>query len=206
MEIKTFYSVFFPENIYAVECDDGIFLVDPGEFTYELEEYVNKNASNIKYILLTHMHFDHIGATANIKKICPQVKIVIHSLDADGLSDSQKNLANLFGFEIEKITADITCEDFDVIKMGKTEIKVLHTPGHTAGGVCYLVNDAIFSGDTLFAGSCGRIDFPGGDGVVLQNSLKRLKNIEGDYKIFPGHNNATTLNAERLYNPYMRNL
>ena len=90
--------------------------------------------------------------------------------------------------------------------MGQTEIKVVHTPGHTVGGVCYLVNDAIFSGDTLFSGSCGRIDFPGGDGITLQNSLKRLKSLEGDYRVFPGHKNATTLNNERLYNPYMRNL
>ena len=206
MEIKTFYAIEFAENSYAAECDDGIFLVDTGEFTPKLEAYVKENASNIKYVLLTHMHFDHIGAVADVKNICPNAKVVIHFLDAEGLFNSQKNLADYFGFETKKAVADITCNDLDVIKMGQTEIKVLHTPGHTAGGVCYLVNEAIFTGDTLFAGSCGRIDFPGGDAIVMQTSLKRLKNLEGDYKIFPGHNNPTTLNEERFFNPYLRSL
>ena len=206
MEIKTFCAVDFPQNCYAVECEDGAFLVDPGEFTSELELFVKKNASDIKYILLTHMHFDHIGATANIKKLCPDAKIVIHTLDAGGLYDSQKNLAYYFGFQTDKIVADMLCNDCDVFKLGKTDITVIHTPGHTLGGVCYLVNDVIFSGDTIFEGSCGRTDFPDGDGVVLQNSLKRLKNLEGDYRIFPGHGASTTLNNERLLNPYMRGL
>ena len=206
MEIKTFYAVEFSENFYAVKCEDGVFLVDPGEFTSELELFVKENAIDIKYILLTHMHFDHIGATANVKRLCPEAKVVIHSFDADGLYDSQKNLADLFGFKIENTVADILCNDLDIIRMGNTEIKVLHTPGHTKGGVCYLVNDVIFSGDTLFAGSCGRTDFPDGDGIVLQNSLKRLKNLEGDYRVFPGHKNPTTLNNERLFNPFLRGL
>lgn len=206
MQIKTFVSADFPENCYAVECNDGIFLVDPGEYTAELDCYVKKNKSDIKYILLTHNHFDHIHATADIKKLCPDAKIVVHYLDADGLNNPQKNLAAYFGFEIEYIAVDILCNDFDIIEMGETKIKVLHTPGHSEGSVCYIVDDVIFSGDTLFEGSCGRTDFPSGDGTALSNSLKKLKNLDGDYKVFSGHGSSTTLNRERIYNHYMRKL
>lgn len=206
MQIKTFVSVDFPENCYAVHCDDGIFLVDPGEYTAELESYIKENALNIRYIFLTHMHFDHIRATTKIKSECPQAKIVIHSLDAEFINIPQKNLSAYFGFEVEEIIVDIICIDYDKLKMGNTEIQVLHTPGHTPGGACFIVDDAIFSGDTLFEGSCGRTDFPGGDSAIMANSLKKLKNLEGDYWVFPGHGNATTLNNERRYNLYMRTL
>lgn len=206
MLIKTFYASKFPENCYAAILDGGIFLVDPGEFTSELENFVKENSADIKYILLTHMHFDHIRGVAAVKKLCSDAKIVIHFLDAKGLSDSSLSLAYLFGFEQEKIYADVTCKDEEVIKLGSTEIKIIHTPGHTEGGVCYMVEDVIFCGDTVFEGSCGRTDFPGGSGIVLAESLKKLKDIKGDYTLYPGHGNATTLNNERLYNPYMRNL
>ena len=206
MQIKTFVAVDFPENCYAAKCNDGIFLVDPGEYTPELDYYVKQNQSAIKYILLTHMHFDHIRATADIKKLCPDAKIVIHSLDADGLKSPQKNLAFYFGFDTKNVVPDILCDDLSVIEMGETKIKVLHTPGHTEGGVCYIVDDVIFSGDTLFEGSCGRTDFPGGNGPDLANSLKKINNLKGDYKVFSGHGNPTTLNNERKFNPYMRSL
>ena len=206
MQIKTFYASQFPENCYAAIFNDGIFLVDPGEFTLELEKFVKENSIKIKYILLTHMHFDHIRGTSAVKKLCPDAKIVIHYLDAEGLSDANLSLAYLFGFEQEKITADVLCEDLDVLTLGLNEIKVIHTPGHTVGGVCYLVNDVIFCGDTIFEGSCGRTDFPGGSWQVLTESLKKLKDLDGDFILYPGHGNSTTLNSERLYNPYMRNL
>ena len=206
MLIKTFYSVKFPENCYAGILNNGIFLVDPGEHNTDLEAFVRQNSSYIKYILLTHMHFDHIGGVAMIKKISPNAKVVIHSLDADGLLDPLKSLAAYFGFEHEKVFADIKCEDGDVLTIGDTEIKVLHTPGHSEGGVCYIVNDVIFCGDTIFESSCGRTDFPGGSSVVLAQSLKKLYDLEGDYILYPGHGNSTTLENERKYNPYMRNI
>ena len=127
-------------------------------------------------------------------------------MDADGLLDPVKSLAAYFGFEQEKVFADIKCEDGDVLTIGNTEIKVLHTPGHSEGGVCYMVNDSIFCGDTIFERSCGRTDFPGGSSVVLARSLKKLNDLEGDYILYPGHGNSTTLENERKYNPYMRNI
>lgn len=206
MQIKTLCSVEFPQNCYAVQTNDGMFLVDPGEFTEKLEDFASKNAENIKYILLTHCHFDHIRGVAGVKKICPNAKIVIHSLDADGLGDPAKSLAAYFGFDQEKTSADILCNDGDIIEMGNSHIEVLHTPGHSKGGVCYKLDDVIFCGDTLFAGSIGRTDFPGGSFEVLNESLKRLKTLKGDFALYPGHGEPTKLSAERLYNPYMRNL
>lgn len=206
MEIKTFSSVEFPENCYAVILNDGIILVDPGEFTPELENFVKLNIDKIKYILLTHMHFDHIGGIADVKALCPDAKIVIHSLEAEGLSDPVKSLAVYFGFEHKNTVADILCDDLDVLILGDTKINVLHTPGHSEGSVCYMIENSIFCGDTLFEGSCGRTDFPSGNPLILSKSLKKLKDLEGDFNLYPGHGNITTLNNERLYNPYMRKL
>ena len=92
----------------------------------------------------------------------------------------------------------------DVLNLAGLSIRVIRTPGHTQGSVCLLVEDAMFSGDTLFEGSCGRTDLPGGDWAQILQSLKRLKGLSGDYKVYPGHGDATTLSAEQMYNPYMR--
>lgn len=206
MTIKTFVGFDFPENCYAAILEDGIFIVDPGEPTEELLGFVRENKDSIKYILLTHLHFDHIRATTTIKNICPDAKIAIHALDAEVLNDPHFNLSLLFGFNVELITPDIILKDNDVIDLGSTAVKVMHTPGHSMGSVCYIVNDVIFSGDTLFEGSCGRTDFPGGDYLTLANSLEKLINLSGDFKVYSGHGNSTTLNAERMFNPYIRNL
>lgn len=206
MIIETFVGNDFPENCYAVILNDGIFIVDPGEETKQLLDFVRKNKQNIKYILLTHLHFDHIRAVSEIKNMCPLAKIVIHALDGEMLNDDNYNLSSLFGYSIKKIKPDILCNDGDIINIGDYKIKVIHTPGHTRGSVCYAVNDVIFSGDTLFELSCGRTDFPGGDYLTLANSLEKLKNLDGDFKVYSGHGNPTTLNAERMYNPYIRNL
>jgi len=206
MEIKTFYAIDFPENCYSLNVNGEIALIDPGEFTAELCDFVTENSDSIKYILLTHMHFDHICATADVKKLCPSAKIVIHTADAEGLNNPQKSLAAYFGFNQKQITADILCENDDVLKIGNKDINIMHTPGHSEGGVCYIIDNAIFCGDTIFEGSCGRTDFPGGSGQVLAQSLKKLKALKGDYTLYPGHGNPTTLENERNYNPYMRNL
>ena len=206
MEIKTFYAKDFPENCYAVILNESIFLVDPGEITKELLEFVTENSNKIKYILLTHKHIDHIGAVAKIKSIVSNVEIVIHSLDSDGLSDSKKSLALYLSIPQENVTADVLCNDGDIIKIEDKEILVLHTPGHSVGSVCYILDNIIFTGDTLFENSCGRTDFPDGDNIAMLKSLKKIKELNGDFLLYPGHGNPTTLSAERLQNPYMRNL
>ena len=104
------------------------------------------------------------------------------------------------------LEADLTVTDGDKIPFGDSEIEVLHTPGHTMGSVCYKISDVIFSGDTLFYQSMGRTDFPGGSVIDMQKSLKRLYNLEGNYKVYPGHEDETDLQSERLYNPCMKGM
>ena len=204
MQIKTFCSLDFPQNCYAVECKDGVFLVDPGEYTEKLDLYVKQNSLNIKYILLTHLHFDHIRATTAIKKQCPNAKIVIHSLENEGLNNPQINLAAYFGFEIDNIDVDVCCNDLQFFSMGETGIKVLHTPGHTVGGVCYIVEDNIFSGDTLFEGSVGRTDFPTGSMAILSRSIKnKLFVLPDNTRVYPGHGGSTTIDWEKENNPFV---
>lgn len=159
------------------------------------------NAENVKYVLLTHGHFDHIGGV-NFVKEKTGAKVVIHKEDEEMLCDKNKN----YGTDSTPIYADILVEDGTELMLGKSKITVMHTPGHTKGGVCYIFPDdrIIFSGDTLFRLTAGRTDLYGGDARTELMSLARIAKLEGDYKVFPGHDDATTLNFEREYNRYMR--
>ncbi len=206
MEIKTFFATDFPENCYAGITEDGIFLVDPGEFTSELKNFVLKHCEEIKYILLTHRHIDHIGATAAVAKLCQNAKIVIHSLDAVGLTDFDASLANYFGLPQTAVSPHILCKDNDVLHLGKTKITVWHTAGHTVGSVCYLVGDVLFCGDLIFRQSCGRVDFPTGNPKEMMLSLKKLCDFSGELILYPGHMETTTLSAELSDNPYLRGI
>ena len=116
MQIKNFVSTEFPENCYAAILNDGIFLVDPGEYTKELSDFITENAEKIKYILLTHNHFDHIMGVFDVKKCCPNAKIVIHTLDAEGLKDPVISLARYFGFEQKAVGPDLLVNDKDILK------------------------------------------------------------------------------------------
>lgn len=159
------------------------------------------NAENVKYVLLTHGHFDHIGGV-NFVKEKTGAKVVIHKEDEEMLCDKNKN----YGTDSTPIYADILVEDGTELMLGKSKITVMHTPGHTKGGVCYIFPDdrIIFSGDTLFRLTAGRTDLYGGDARTELMSLAKIAELEGDYKVFPGHDDATTLNFEREYNRYMR--
>jgi len=205
-DIKRFEAMFFPENCYAVTITEGIFLVDPGEYTDSLKKFVLQNKNDIKYILLTHRHFDHVLATAEVIKDCPNAKIIIHKDEAEGLLDAAVSLAKKFDKPQQPIGADVLVEDGDIISLGDTKIKVMHTPGHTAGSVCYVVDDCIFCGDTIFKLSCGRTDLPSGNSVELLSSLKKLKGLDGEYKLYPGHNEDTLLSFEKENNPFMAEL
>lgn len=175
-------------------------LVDCTEFSERMLDFIGN--ADLEYILLTHGHFDHIGGVSEISERF-NAKVVISSIDAPMLSSSKLSLAAFCGAVHNNSSADITVEDNDVIELGNSEIYVISTPGHTSGSVCYMCDDNLFTGDTMFFCSCGRTDFPTGSPVDMQKSLNKLASLKGDYKIFAGHDRQSTLDFERKNNPYI---
>lgn len=161
----------------------------------------------VRYILLTHGHFDHILGVAALKKTFPQAEICIHQADAACLTDADCSLAssNCPGLQ-EAVAPDRLLQEGDVLPLGTAQLTVLHTPGHSKGSVCFMdkENRLLFSGDTLFCLTAGRTDLPGGSAEELLISLMRLRNLEGDFQVYTGHNRATTLAQERVRNRYLR--
>lgn len=202
--VKTHLAVMddgFETNTYIVtdEATGETAVVDP---SLPEEILIQKfEGKNVKYILLTHGHFDHIGGV-NFVKEKTGAKVVIHKEDEEMLCDPKKNCGN----DNTPIYADILVEDGSELPFGDSKITVLHTPGHTKGGVCYIFPDdrVMFSGDTLFRLTAGRTDLYGGDARTELMSLAKIAQLDGDYQVYPGHDRATTLDFEREYNRYMR--
>ncbi len=176
-------------------------LVDCNEFSQKMIDMIGD--TDLKYILLTHGHFDHIIGARDTKAKYG-AKVVISSEDKPMLSSSKLSLAAFCNAPQNDVEADVVVADGDEITLGDTVIKVMSTPGHTLGSVCYIAENCIFSGDTLFYCSCGRTDFPSGSPEQMMSSLQKLKSLDGDYKVYTGHNNLTTLDFERKNNPYMK--
>lgn len=202
MKITTLPLGSYQTNCYIVRADDSktCAVIDPGDQAEKILNYVNKEGLTIDAVLLTHGHFDHVGAVEEIvtKTGCKLwVKEADWSLRNTPMNNYLFPLANCDFCEV------YFCEDFEEIRAGGLTFSVWETPGHTWGSVCYFCQDAIFSGDTLFAGSCGRTDL-GGDWATIQQSLERLAELELDYKVYPGHGEATTLEHEKRFNPYMK--
>lgn len=203
---------FSPAMVYANcyilkdEKSGEALVVDPGCYNNRLEALLkNEGISSLSYILLTHGHFDHISGVGDLQKNFGG-KVAIHREDAICLENKDESLASKFHFSQNEARADITLSDGDELAFGEYKIKVLHTPGHTKGSVCYIVDDIMLSGDTLFKCTVGRTDFPGGSYDEMMLSMKKLKALEGDYKVYPGHDVSTTLDFERRYNPYMKGI
>lgn len=193
-------------NSYLAISDSEAALVDPSASPSHVADALEENGCALKYILLTHGHYDHTRYVTQIAEKT-HAEICIHRADDELLGDSEKNCYTLFNSG-EQIApgADILLEDGDELRLGFDTVRVMHTPGHTRGSVCYLIGSSMFSGDTLFRGSVGRTDFYGGDSGELYTSLLRLKMLDGEYEIYPGHEGTTTLNIERKFNRYLRNL
>lgn len=182
-------------------------VVDAGDCTAGFREMLA--GKSVEYILLTHGHFDHILGVARLKELYPNAQICIHEADADCLSDAEKSLCSWeFGGAQTPVAPDRLLQEGDTISLGESTLHVLHTPGHTVGGVCYadFENRVLCTGDTLFCLTAGRTDFPGGSDEELLASLIRLRNLDGDFTVYTGHNRATTLETERMRNRYMRRL
>lgn len=172
-------------------------LIDPADSPDELSALIEREGVTLRYILLTHGHRDHTLAAPAMHTRFPAAEVYIHRLDASG--------SGIYHYPLEGVIDGLKLYDEgDTLPLGSLTISVLHTPGHTAGSVTLLVADALFVGDTLFAGSCGRTDLPGGDVPSMLASLRRLALLEGDYRILPGHMDDTTLAREKRMNPYLR--
>lgn len=204
MQILTFNDNIMQQNCYAVELATHTVLVDCGFFSSSLQNYIQQKGSTVAYILLTHHHFDHTAAVAMVQKYCPNAKVVIHKADAAGLKDFDLNLANNFRIKQTAVLPDIVLSnENETLEIDGNTIRFMHTPGHTAGSVCYFLGDNMFSGDTLFYLSFGRTDFLSGNEGQMQASLHRLAALTKDYKVWPGHMQPTTLFFEKSNNTGM---
>ncbi|MBE6765814.1 MAG: MBL fold metallo-hydrolase [Clostridia bacterium] len=206
MKVTTFHVGGLFTNCYLVTDEkSGISaVVDPGAYSAQLRQAISAlGEGKLEYILLTHAHFDHILGAKEIKETTG-AKIAVHKNDEDMLTSGDKSMSSFYGVGSDQLpSADVILNDGDTVKVGDMSFRVMHTPGHTTGSVCYIGDDVIFSGDTLFAGTCGRCDFPGGSLPQMLASLKKLSELEGDYKVYPGHDTDTTLDYERKNNEYM---
>lgn len=198
MVIKTYPLGEYGANCYLVINDknrEGI-VIDPGANGAGLIKEIEKLTYNIKGILLTHAHFDHIGGVKELKD-----KYNIPVYVNQGEIDNSKVDNNVYS----KLPNDCSLiNDGDVLNIGEINIKCLHTPGHSKGGMCFLIEDSVFTGDTLFQGSIGRTDFISGDFKTLIDSIqKKLITLDGDTKVYPGHGPSSTIMYERMRNPFL---
>ncbi len=204
MEINHFVVGELETNSYTVLGRDYALIIDPADKDERLLEFARKTKDKTyKYILLTHGHADHILGVNAIKEIwnCP---IVIGKNEAEILENPDYNLSPfILGIQVS-LLADMLLSEGDTINLGEDTLKVLETPGHTKGSVCYIINDVMFSGDTFFKGTIGRTDFPTSNVMEMIKSLKRLSLIKTDYTVYPGHDQKTTLFCEQKNNQYMR--
>ena len=197
MEMKSLALGLYQTNCYIIwgEGADSCAVIDPGFEPERVLDQVRHWGKKVEAILLTHGHFDHVGGVKHITKetgcrvfICKE-DLSLNPRLTDGA-----------------IYYTDTYKEGDTLTLAGLSLQVIQTPGHTPGCVCLICEDAMFCGDTLFAGTCGRTDLPGGDMAVMRRSLARLKALPADYRVLPGHGEDSTLAEERVYNPYMQGL
>ena len=203
--IQPFAVMPFDENCYVVfdETREGI-VIDPGGMADEILSYIREEKLSIKAVLNTHGHCDHIGADDAIRDVT-EAPLCIHKEDAPMLGDTKLNLSAFMGFRASARAAERLLSAGDEISFGQSKLKVLHTPGHSKGGVCFVGGGVAFTGDTLFAGSIGRSDFPGGsEAELIGNIKKQLLVLPDDTKVYAGHGPSSDIGWERTHNPFLQ--
>lgn len=178
----------------------GAIVIDCGECYNQIKKVEEEKGFKIKAVLLTHAHFDHAGCAKKLQE--DGAVVYVSEKDADKLKNDD-NLAAMFGRTFDKLSADKTFADGDELFIEGIKIKAILTAGHTDGSACFLVDDMLFSGDTLFFRSVGRTDFPTGNREELVKSVKKLFELKWDYSIYPGHEGFTRLSDERKYNLFV---
>ena len=185
----------YQTNCYMIWAEDSqsCVVIDPGYEPEFLLEQVRLLRKRPEAILLTHGHFDHVGG---VKQMAAETGCKVYLCPEELLMPPRFTAGELYYTD--------TYTEGDVLLLAGLSLQVLKTPGHTQGSICLLCEDTLFSGDTLFAGTCGRTDLPGGDYQTILASLRRLSQLEGDYKVLPGHGRSSTLAQERVENPYLQ--
>lgn len=180
-------------------------VIDPGAEPETIFSFLSAQqlSAHCTCIVNTHGHADHIGANADLKRML-KVPLYIHRADAQMLVDAHKNLSAFISFPVVSPPADRFLSDGDVLQLGNETLTVIETPGHSKGSVCLCAKDVLFSGDTLFYGSIGRTDFPDSSDEDMRQSLQKLKTLDPNLVVYPGHGPATTLRRELEENPFLR--
>lgn len=199
MKIYPVYPAGFASNSYIVTSDGKTCIIIDCAQPRVLEECRRLNLTPVA-VLLTHGHYDHIGGCGALQAAGAKIYC------GDGEENyifSPENRA-IFNLPIPEFKIEKTFKDGEEVELCGLNVKVIATPGHTEGGVCYLIGDSLFTGDTLFNSSVGRCDLPGGNETKLVSSLKKLYGLDGDYRVYTGHGETTMLSYERKYNPFVR--
>ena len=199
MQVKVLQVGPIGTNCYLLEDEKAhvAAVIDPGDEAGHILQVIKDDGVDVKYILLTHGHYDHTTAVPELHQALPQAEIYIHKADANGAGSRLFPLAG-------QIPDLKFYDEGDALTLGELTIQVLHTPGHSKGSVTLKVADVLFCGDTLFAGSCGRTDLAGGSYDEIMASLKKLGQLPGDYHVCPGHDVTSTLERERRSNPFLK--
>ncbi len=197
MLIKTIPVGQLEENCYIVTNEKTLecVVIDPGDESNTILDYLEENSLKCRAIMITHGHFDHVGA---VEAVAEETGATVYMNSRDDTGGSSPHLR----FRLPE--GGISYDDGDLIDEAGLRFEIIATPGHTPGGVTIRCENALFTGDTLFRGSCGRVDLDGGDPMAEMLSLKRLCSLSGDFEVYPGHMDSTTLERERMFNFYCR--
>ncbi len=207
--IKRFVVNEFGTNCYIYKDSDTneSIVIDPGGKEKQIIDFIKTNNLTLKYIILTHCHYDHILALDKIIEDF-NVPVIIHMDEYQSIMDDAINLSLYFGSPISNKLTNINwlkVKDMDIVKLGNQNIYILHTPGHTKGSICLYIKDKfLFTGDTLFCGSVGRTDFPTGDIEQIDESLKRIIFLPANIIFFPGHGEPCIVGEEKSHNPFLK--
>lgn len=204
MQIKQLILGDYETNCYVLQGPDaGICaVIDPADDGPGICRALKKSGAVPEAVLLTHGHFDHILAVPYLQECWPFLPVYCHPLDCP--KETTEEYEGKMYPTVSAFRNLRRCCEGEDITVGGLSVRVMHTPGHTQGSVTLIAGNALFTGDTLFQGGIGRTDFEGGDSRAMMRSLTRLTGLNGDYRVFPGHGPASTLNTERAHNPYLR--